>query len=193
MKKEIISITGTLGSGKSSTADLVAKKLGFKRFSAGDFTRKIALEMGISLNELSKREEEDKSIDLKVDAELTRAGEVEKSVIDARMAFHFIPDSFKVYLDLPPEIAKGRILNNLKENTLRNKSESSSSPEEIYEKIIARLTSEKKRYQEYYGVNHTDKNNYDLVIDTDKNNLEQVVDIIVSEYKKWIENPNTPA
>ncbi|MEI7709234.1 MAG: AAA family ATPase [bacterium] len=186
IKKEIITITGTLGSGKSSTADRVAKELGFKRFSAGDFTRKIALEMGISLNELSKREEEDKSIDKKVDEELEKAGEITQSVIDARMAFHFIPNSFKVYLDLPPEIAKERILNNLKENKLRQQSEDSTSPEEIYKKIIERLESEKKRYKAYYGVNHTDKTNFDLVVDTNENNLEQVVRIVIDGYKNWI-------
>src|SRR4029079_8844125 len=105
----------------------------------------------------------------------------------SRLAFHWIPESFKVYLDLPPEIAKERILNNLKENELRRQSEESATSEEIHAKIIARRESEKKRYKELYGIeDHTDKNNFDLVIDTNKNNLEQVVSIIVSEYKKWI-------
>ena len=44
-KKEIITINGSLGSGKSSTADLVAKELGFMRFSSGDFMRKINHEL----------------------------------------------------------------------------------------------------------------------------------------------------
>ena len=113
---------------------------------------------------------------------------MKKFVIDSRMAFHFIPESFKVYLDLSPQIAKVRILNNLKENELRQKSEDSLTSEEIYTKIVARLESEKKRYKELYDVEHTDKANYDLIIDTDKNNLKQVSDIIVSEYKKWIED-----
>jgi cytidylate kinase len=186
MKREIISITGTLGSGKSSTADLVAKKLGFQRFSAGDFFRKIGLKLGISLNEVSKKAETDPVIDTMTDDEVKKIGEMNKVVIDSRMAFHFIPESFKVYLELPPEIAKGRILNNLKDNELRKQSEDSLTSEEIYKKIVNRLESEKKRYKELYGVDHTNKKNYDLVVDTSKNNLEQVVEIIVSEYKKWI-------
>ncbi|HEV7702173.1 MAG TPA: AAA family ATPase [Candidatus Paceibacterota bacterium] len=187
VKKQIIAITGNPGSGKSSTADLLAEKLGFKRFSAGDLTRKVALEMGMSLNELSLQQNIDPTVDQRVDEELKKAGEVEKSVIDARMAFHFIPESFKVYLDLPPEIAKERISNNLKENALRKESEDSSTPEEIYKKITARLESERKRYQDLYGVDHTDRANFDLVIDTNKNNLEEVVDIIIAEYQKWRE------
>lgn len=185
-KKEIITITGTVGSGKSSTADLVAKKLGFRRFSAGDFFRKIGLKLGISLNEVSKRAESDPIIDWMTDEEVKKVGEMSRVVIDSRLAFHFIPEALKVYLDLPPEIAKTRIANNLKENPLRQKSENSSDPEEIYKKIISRRESERKRYQELYGIDHTDKKNFDLIIDTNKNNLEQVVDIVISEYKKWI-------
>lgn len=186
MKKEIITITGTLGSGKSSTVDLVAKKLGFKRFSSGNFMRKIALEMHTSLNELNLKAEKGNEIDTRIDDEVKKEGKKNQIVIDSRLAFHWIPESFKVYLDLPPEIAKGRILNNLKENKLRRESEESLTADEIYKKIISRRESEIKRYKELYGIdNYTDKNNFDLVIDTNKNNLNQVVDIVISEYKKW--------
>ena len=187
MKKEIITIAGALGGGKSSTADLVAKKLGYQRFSSGDFMRKLAVKMNMSLNELSTLAQTDESIDVKIDEEVKKAGEQDKIVIDSRLAFHWIPDSFKVYLDLPPQIAKKRILNNLKENTLRKQSENAQTPEEIEKKINSRLASEKKRYKELYGIeDHTDKSNFDLVIDTNKNNLDQVVNLIVSEYQKWL-------
>lgn len=184
-KKEIITVSGTVGSGKSSAADRVAERLGYRRFSSGDFMRAIALEMGISLNELSVLAQTDTTIDEKIDAEVRKAGELEKIVIDSRLAFHWIPDSFKVYLDLPPEIAKERIFNNLKENELRQESEHAATADEVYDKI-RRRRSEEKRYQELYGIDHTDKKNFDLIIDTNKNNLEQVADIIVSEYKKWL-------
>lgn len=188
-KKEIITITGTLGSGKSSTADRVARELGYQRFSSGDFMRKIALEMGLSLNELSLKAQTDDSIDKKIDEEVRKAGEKEKIVIDSRLAFHWIPMSFKVYLDLPPDIAKERILQNLSENPLRKQSEDSSTAEEIHQKIISRRESEKKRYKDLYGIeDHTAQSNFDLVIDTNKNNLEEVVHIIVREFKKWKEN-----
>jgi cytidylate kinase len=162
----------------------VAQELGFTRFSSGDFMRKIALDMGISLNELSTIAETDKSIDTKIDEEVKKAGEMNQVVIDSRLAFHWIPNSFKVFLDLPADIAKQRISNNLKVNTLRQQSEGMADVDEVYRKITERLDSEKKRYKELYNIDHTDKNNFDLIIDTNTNNLEQVVDIIVSEYKK---------
>jgi len=187
MKKEIITIAGTLGSGKSSTADMIAKKLGYNRFSSGDFMRKIALEMGISLNELSVKAQTDDSIDKKIDAAVKEAGKLNKIVVDSRLAFHWIPESFKVYLNLPPEIAKERIFKDLQNNQLRKESEEATTQEEIYG-MIRRRRSEEDRYKKLYGINHTDKNNFDLVVDTNKNNLEQVVDIIITEYKKWREN-----
>ncbi len=184
-KKEIITLTGFPGSGKSSTADEVAKKLGYKRFSSGDFMRQIALDRGISLNELSIKAEKDKEVDISIDDAVKKAGEMKEIVIDSRLAFHWIPESFKVYLDLSPEIAKKRIENNLKTNKLRQESEGQMSANEVSKKIIERFESEKKRYWNLYKIDHADKNNFDLVINTNKNNLKQVVDIVVREYKKW--------
>lgn len=190
MKKHIITIAGVPGSGKSSTADSVAKALNYQRFSSGDFMRNIALDMGISLNELSKVAESDSGeIDKKIDDQVRKAGEGENLVIDSRLAFHWIPESFKVFLDLPLEISRERIFKNLQSNKLRIESEGLADIDEVYKKITDRLESEKKRYRELYGIpDHTDKKNFDLVVDTNKNNLEQVVEIVLTKYKEWLEN-----
>jgi len=189
MKKEIITINGLPGSGKSSTANKVAEKLDYKRFSTGDFMRKIALSMNISLMELSKIAEQDNGeIDKKIDDENRKLKEDNKFVIDSRLAFHFIPESFKVFLDLPLEISKDRIMSNLKTNALRQESEKAKNVDEVYQNITERLESEKKRYLQFYNVDYTNKNNFDLVIDTNKNNLEEVVDIIINEYQNWLKS-----
>jgi len=189
MKKEIITISGFPGSGKSSTADNVAKKLGFNRFSSGDFMRRIALEKGITLNELSKIAEQDQGqIDKEIDDNVSAMSKENKIVLDSRLAFHFIPNSFKIFLDLPPEIAKERILSNLKTNTLRAQSENANTSEEVFNKIKERLESEKKRYKELYNLDYTNKENFDLVIDTNKYNLQEVVEIILKEYDNWLKS-----
>lgn len=189
-KKQIITICGGLGSGKSSTAKMVAEKLGFKHFSSGDFFRQVGVELGLSVNELNKKAETDTSIDEKVDEKLRGMRESNKVVIDSRTAFHWIPESFKIYLDLPAEIAKERVLNSLKENALRQQSEQSTTLEEVYGKMQERFESEQKRYWGLYKINNKDMTQYDLIVDTNKNNLEEVVDIIVLEYKKWISIPS---
>ena len=187
MKKQIITICGGLGSGKSSTAKEVAKILGFRHFSSGDFFREVGLELGLSINEINKRAEVDPEIDRRTDEKLRNMRNAEKIVIDSRTAFHWIPESFKIYLDLSPQIAKTRILKNLQDNKLRAQSEQASSEEEVYQKMKERFESEQKRYWDLYKINNTNKSQYDLVVDTNKNNLKQVVDIIIREYKNWIE------
>jgi cytidylate kinase len=186
MKKEIITICGSLGSGKSSTADLVAQKLGYKRFSSGDFFRQVGVELGLSVTETNIRAETDSQIDEMTDQKLRDLNNAEKIVIDSRTAYHWIPDSFKVYLDLSAEIAQERILNNLKVNKSRQQSEKESTLDEVYKKMRERFESEQKRYWDLYKIDNTDKNNFDLIVDTEKNNLEQVVEIVISEYKKWL-------
>ncbi|MFA5791743.1 MAG: AAA family ATPase [Candidatus Paceibacterota bacterium] len=186
MKKEIITICGGLGSGKSSTAKKVAEILEFKHFSSGDFFRQVGLELGLSVTETNIRAETDPKIDEMTDQKMRDLRDKDKIVIDSRLAHHWIPESFKVYLDLPTEIAKERIMNSIKEDKLRAQSEQVSSVEEVFEKMNERFESEQKRYWTLYKIDNTKKNQFDLVIDTNKNNLEQVVNIIVSEYKKWI-------
>ncbi len=189
MKKEIITISGLPGSGKSSTANKVAEALNYKRFSTGDFMRNIALDMNLSLNELSKIAENDNGeIDKRIDDENRKLNEQNQFVIDSRLAFHFIPNSFKVFLDLPLEISKERIMKNLKLNALRQKSEKAENLEEVYKNIQERLASEKKRYKELYNIDYTKKENFNLVIDTNENNLEETVEIILKEYNNWLIN-----
>lgn len=188
MKKEIITICGGLGSGKSSTAKMVAKLLNYQHFSSGDFFRQVGIELGLSVNEINKKAETDPDIDFRTDEKLRQLRDKEKIVVDSRTAFHWIPESFKVYLDLPPEIAKQRIVNSLKENTIRAQSEQIKTPEEAFEKMKERLESEQKRYWDLYKIDNSKKDQFDLVIDTNKNNLNEVVNIILEEYKKWREN-----
>ena len=189
-KKEIITIAGANGSGKSSTAKKIAEILGFKHFSSGDFMRQIAKENNMTLEELSKIAEKENWVDKKLDDYVKQAGLGEKIVIDSRLAFYFISDSFKVYLDLDPKTAAERMLIDMKNNPARHLENEGKieSMEKMAEKSAKRLASERKRYFDLYGIkNHTNHNNFNLIVNTGKNNLEQVVAIVEKEYKKWIE------
>lgn len=186
MKKTIITISGLPGSGKSSAAKTVAQKLSYEHFSSGDLMRSIALKEGITLNELGKAAEKDKgAIDNKIDQALRDLKDKDGIVIDSRLAFHWIPESFKVFLKLPLEIAKDRIWANLKDNPLRQQSERVSSPEEVLEKTKERIKSEETRYMNLYNVMYNEESNFDLVVDTNENNIEQTVDVILKAYKEW--------
>jgi len=175
----ILTISGKLGSGKSTAAKLAAKKLNLKHYSTGDFMREIAAERGISLLELSKLAEKDKTIDEKLDQRQIELGKSEDNfIIDARLGWHFIPNSIKVFLDVDLDTGAQRIFNDLRETEKENK-----TLEDTKKGIVRRMESETLRYKTYYGINCYDLNNYDLVVDTTNLNIEEVVDKIVEFVK----------
>ncbi len=188
-KKHIITIAGQLGSGKSSTAKKVADVLDYTHYSTGDMMRAIATEQGMTLGELSKIAETDMSIDKKLDDRNIEIGQMENIVLDSRLGFHFIPNSFKVYLDLDPKTSAERILNDKKNNPNRDKEDKGNfdNIESIIQSIAKRNVSEKKRYKDLYHIDDpTSHSNFDLVINTKKIPLEEVSRIVVEEYNKWL-------
>ncbi len=183
-QKRIITLAGAVGSGKSSTAKGVAQKLGFRHFSSGDLFRKIAKERGLSIEAINLTAEEQKEIDHQVDELLQKMGREESEfVIDSRLAFHWMPESFKVYLSLDPDTAAERIYNHIV--TEGRVSQEAQSVEEVRKNIDIRVTSERKRYMNLYGIDTTDTSPFDLLVDTKKNNLAQVIAIVLDSYKKW--------
>lgn len=181
--RSIITLAGKPGSGKSSTGNLLAEELGYERFSSGDFMRSIAKDRGITLAELGKIAEKDETIDHEVDAMNRQAGKKENIVIDSRLAFHWIPDSFKVYLDVDSQIAAERILKDMT-GARKESGEDYQTPEELAESMDQRRESANKRYEMYYRVNPGKPEHYDLVIDTATLPLEGVVAKILEEYRK---------
>ena len=189
LKKHIITIAGNLGSGKSSTAKMVSDILGYKHSSTGDFMRSIAEKRGVSLVELSKIAENDISVDTSLDDHNRKIGEGENIVLDSRLGFHFVPESFKVFLKLDSVIAAQRILEDKKNNPDRNKEDANNfdTVEDVSRSISERLISEKKRYKDLYEIaDHTSPENFDLVIDTSLESLPEVSKKIVEEYNKWL-------
>ncbi|MES2930162.1 MAG: cytidylate kinase family protein [Patescibacteria group bacterium] len=188
-KKHIITINGSLGSGKSSTAKRIAEILNYRHVSGGDFMRSLAAERNVSLEELSAIAETDPSIDEALDEQNRKIGEKSDIIIDSRLGFHFIPQSFKVLLTLDPAIAAQRILADSKVNPNRQREtrDAFDTVENIINSIEERLASERKRYKELYGIaDHRNPKNFDLVINTSDIPLEVVSQKIIEEYKKWL-------
>jgi cytidylate kinase len=108
-RNHIITISGKPGSGKSSTADKVAEILGYTRHSSGDMVRKILAGNKKTLEEYNEDAKTDHTLDAEVDEKLRALRDKEDIVVDSRLGFYWIPESFKVYLDLDIELATVRI------------------------------------------------------------------------------------
>ena len=186
MQKHVITLTGLPGAGKSSTADRVAELLGYRRFSSGDFMRAIAKRHDMSLDDMVKEAQGDQTYDQEVDEMVRQTGAKDDIVIDSRLAFHWIPSSFKVFLRLDPHIAAERTFVHIRE--VGREQQTAESVEEVYQKLVARIAADSERYQKLYGVDYTDERQFDLVVDTGRFPLEEVVQQIITTYKEWLAN-----
>lgn len=184
MKKAIITIAGSLGSGKSSTGKALALALGFKHYSSGDLFRKMAAERGVSVEAINQTAEIQKDLDHYVDEWLKELYRTEENfVVDSRMAWHWMPESFKIFLALDQDTAAERIFNHAKEGS--RVSEDAHSVADVRASIERRFISEQKRYFDLYGVNPTDTLNFDMILTTKNNNLKTVTNIARAAYDAW--------
>ena len=174
----IITISGKAGSGKSTVAKELAKKLKLKHYSIGALMRQIAKEKNISLMELSKLAEKDSSIDLELDKKQIELRDKNNFVIDGRLTAHFIPYAdLKVFLDCNDKVRAERILKD------ERKDEKSKNVKELIKKINQREQSERKRYKKLYSVDYYDKKLYNLIIDTTNLSISQVLEKIMKAVK----------
>lgn len=179
-----ISISGDLGSGKSILSKKLKEELGFEVISIGVIQRELATKYGMDALEFNQFMETHPEIDEQCDDMVTNYGKEDRGLIlDSRLAWHFIPHSFKVHLTVDNNIAAKRIIN---DNIRKN--EKYSSVEDAAEKLLARKNSEILRYKTLYGVNVEDISNYDCVVDTSNSNPQKIYELVLSFYKEWLKN-----
>ena len=176
-----ITLGGRAGSGKSTIAKFLAEKYHLKHYSTGDMMREIAMGMGYTIEAFSSVTPEE--IDRKVDERTEKIGKTEDNFIfDSRLAFHFIPDAIKVFLDVSYEEGARRIF--LKPRKSEGKAE---TEEELAQRNKERWETDRKRYIQRYNLDLEKRENYDAYIDTTKQTMEEViqeVERIISSLRK---------
>ncbi|MBI2137111.1 cytidylate kinase family protein [Candidatus Woesearchaeota archaeon] len=176
----IITVSGDAGAGKSTAAGLVAVKLGYRHYSVGDLMREIAGKRRLTLLEVSRLAERDRSIDTELDNMQVKLGKDEDSfVLDSRLGYHFIPNSFKVFLKVGTSEAARRIFGDKRKLERENK-----TLMDTVKNIRQRKKSEIQRYRKYYSLNPYDAGNYDLVLDTTKLTPEETAMKIIAALPK---------
>lgn len=178
----IITISGDIGSGKSTTGKLLKEKLNYNYLSTGAIQRQIAQEMGLTTLELNKLTESRKDIDDRIDG-YTQALNyaTENFVVDSRLAWHFIPSSYKVFLLCDEKIAAERI----SKDRNRKSDEENRAVRFLIEKIKERRKSEKERFKRIYHVDFEDLSNYDQIIDSAYFLPEEIVELILEGIENY--------
>lgn len=183
-KKKIISLGGELASGKGTVSKILMERLNFGIYKNGDYFRQLAKEMGMDVTSFNIYVKEHPEIDRQIENSAAEyAKEHENFIIDARLGWYAVPQSFKVYLKVNIDVAAERAFY----DEARKSSEKFNSVEEQKQDMQKRYQLENERYWELYGVRKEDESNYDLVIDTTNLTPEQVANKIEQEYKKWLE------
>jgi CMP/dCMP kinase len=188
-RRHIITLSGKPGSGKSSTADRLAELLGYTRHSSGDMVRRVLAREGMSLEEYNHKASDEHDLDDKVDEELRSLRNAKDVVIDSRLGFYWIPESFKVYLDLDLEIATARIFKDAVNNKKRRDSgEGSSSLPDIARKVKERMGDEQQRFRSLYGIDPYNTEHFDLIIDTSRHDPQSVAISVFDNYRQWLDS-----
>lgn len=184
-KRNIITITGDLASGKGTVTNLLKEELGYEIYRNGEYFRKLAKEKGMSVTEFNEYVKAYPEIDIQIETSAKEyATTHDNLIIDARLGWYVVPDSFKIYLRVDIDEAAKRAFF----DPNRKETEKFDSIEEQKQDMILRYNLENQRYFEVYGVRKENMANYNLVIDTTNFTPEEVKEQILEEYYNWKNN-----
>lgn len=169
-----ISLAGDLGSGKSTVSKILIARTGAEYYSTGTVCRAEAAKHGMTIDEFNRYMETHPEVDKMIDDSLIALSDDPRTlIIDSRMAFHFVKDTFRVYLTTDARVSAERILGDKRDG------ESFDTVEETARRIGVRRASENLRYFEKYGVHIMDMQNYDYILDTTAIPAERVAEKIL--------------
>ncbi|QLG48695.1 (d)CMP kinase [Natrinema halophilum] len=173
----LLTVSGPPGSGKSTTAELLADAFGLAHVSGGDIFRDLADERGYTPLEFNKLAEENDEIDRDLDRRLREiAVEEDDLVLESRLAGWLAGDEadFRFWLDAPARVRGERIADR-----------EDKDPDRATEETKAREASEAQRYQDYYGIDIRDLTIYDLSVNTARWEPDAVLDMLVTAVERY--------
>ena len=175
----IVTISGLPGSGKSTIGKMLAEQLGYKFYSIGDLRGKMAIDRGMTIEELNTLGESQQWTDKEADEyQVALAKREDNFIVDGRISFHFIPTSFKIFLTVDPDVAANRVFAHQ-----RLDEKQVGSVEERKRAMAQRMQSDALRYKKYYDITYPDPAAFDLVIDTSHLTPEEILDRIMARLK----------
>ena len=158
------------------------KELAKLKQSRKDFTKTLSIEQANNTPELSGIRE---IVDTLIDQNVVKLGiEINKKrrpeevwIVDSRLAFNNIPKSFKVRLTCRPEVAGQRLLG---DNTRGKEDSKYKNLQDAINQREKRRIGEIERYKQRYGVDLSNENNYDVIIDTSYASINDISDTILT-------------
>ena len=177
----VITIGGLHGTGKSTYGAALADYFSLRHVSSGKIFRSIALERGVSIEELSKSAEEGFDLDRLIDdatKEEARKGSV---VVDGLLAGWMAQDlsTVKILLSAPESVRMERL-----------SKRDNSTIEETKRMTLLREESERTRFKRYYRIDIDDDSIYDIIINTALLPIDSNLKVLKTLIKECIKTKN---
>ena len=165
----IITVSGPPGTGTTTLAREMARKLDLDWINSGDLFRKIARDRNMSLKELGRLAEQSPEIDYLIDDAQKKIAIKLGGVFEGRLSGHLLDADLKILLRAGQRVRAERIAaregglveDALLEGNIRNECEA-------------------RRYKKYYNIDLGDHGVYDLVIDTETWDAKGVLEIALA-------------
>jgi radical S-adenosyl methionine domain-containing protein 2 len=150
-----ITLSGGVGSGKTTLGKKLAEKLNYAFISIGNKTRQVAEKKGQSIVQFQEQcllnPELDKQIDLEFSNDCNNS---ENLIIDYRLGFKFIKNAYHIFLKISDETAIKRL-----KSAYRN--------DETFETLGLRNNTFQVQFIDAYELDYTMPKHYDLIIDVE--------------------------
>lgn len=163
-----ILLSGLSGTGSTTAARRIAADLGLRYVYGGQIFRNLAVERGISLEELAESLERNPETEREIDRRLIEAGMADDVLIEGRTIGWIFP------VDVPA--SRIWLICELPER-LRRVQAREHHPRSA-ENLLRREASDNRRYRTLYGIEPEDYSPFDLVLDTTRLSVDEVVDHI---------------
>jgi CMP/dCMP kinase len=177
MKKgRTIIINGLSGSGSTTAAKALARKLGYEHVYAGGIFRELAKEAGQSIEGFLKALENDPDRERAIDDNLMERAKQGSLVVESRVLPWLVPkeeEYFKVWLTCDFDERVRRL----------HQRESHRERADAKRHISERDGMDINRYRKVYGVDLNDLSVFDLVVDTTNDSPETVQGRILGKFR----------
>lgn len=170
-----ITISGHIGSGKSTVSSILSNLLGYRTYSGGFFFRKLGEEKKISIEEVNKLAENDPVLDHELNNMIREFMEkndfiIVESRLSGFISWKFSIPAFRVFLDAPLDVRMERV----------KQRDGSSFNKDLF---IKREESENMRYKKYFNYDMDNLSIYDLIVDTTKGGPDQIAKKIIGSIR----------
>jgi predicted cytidylate kinase len=174
-----ITISGPIGSGKTTVCNLLSKRIGYRSVVSGNIFREMAKEHKLSLAEFGALCEHDMRYDRLLDDRMVEIARDNPDIIlEGRLVAHMLKKNgipaLKFFLTADLETRAKRVVER-----------EGQQLETALSEMRQREDSEAVRYLTYYGINIKSDDVYDVVIDTGDKTPEQIVDIMMEKVEVW--------